>query len=72
MKLPIDTTNLAFICAGPAEACVDFESKRPKVDDNGIQLYQVPLVAMTDGVAEVIAVKVPGQPKGLTQGSRCA
>jgi hypothetical protein len=68
MKLPIDTEALAFICAGQPEACVDFETRRPKTDEAGVALYQVPLVAMADGVAEVIAVKVPGEPRGLVQG----
>jgi hypothetical protein len=68
MRLPIDTTELSFICAGTPEAVVDFESRRPKTDENGQALFQVPLVAMSDGVAEVIAVKVGGQPAGLVQG----
>ncbi len=69
MQLPIDTSELSFICAGPAKAVVDFQTKRPKTDGTGTALYAVPLVAMTDGNAEVIAVKVPGEPKGLTQGA---
>jgi len=68
MRLPIDTSNLAFICAGQPEAVVDFDTRRPKTDERGTPLYQVALVAMADGVAEVIAVKVAGEPRGLTQG----
>ena len=69
MRLPIDTTQLSFICAGPAEPVLDYESRRPKTDENGTPLFQVALVAMCDGVAEVIAVKVPGQPAGIAQGA---
>lgn len=69
MRLPIDTTSLAFICAGQPEAVVEFETRRPKTDESGVPLYQVPLVAMADGDAEVIAVKVAGEPTGLVQGA---
>jgi hypothetical protein len=41
---------------------VDFETKRPRADENGEPLYVVQLIAMTDGAAEIIAVKVSGQP----------
>jgi hypothetical protein len=69
MRLPIDTTSLAFICAGEAQAAVDYDTRRPKTDDNGVPLFQVALVAMSDGNAEVINCKVPGQPTGLVAGS---
>ncbi len=69
MRLPIDTTSLAFVCAGEAQPVVDYDTRRPKTDDNGVPLYQVALVAMTDGTAEVINCKVAGQPTGLTAGA---
>ena len=47
---------------------VDFETKRPRADENGEPLYLVQLIAMTDGAAEILAVKVPGLPSGLRQG----
>jgi hypothetical protein len=62
MKLPVDTSAIAFLCAVEAEPVVDFETKRPRADENGEPLYVVQLIAMTDGAAEIIAVKVPGQP----------
>jgi hypothetical protein len=68
MKLPVDTSAIAFLCAVEAEPVVDFETKRPRADENGEPLYMVQLIAMTDGAAEIIAVKVPGQPSGLRQG----
>ena len=37
-------------------------------DENGEPLYLVQLIAMTDGAAEILAVKVPGMPSGLRQG----
>jgi hypothetical protein len=62
MKLPVDTSAIAFLCAVEAEPVVDFETKRPRADENGEPLYMVQLIAMTDGAADIIAVKVPGQP----------
>ena len=62
MKLPVDTSAIAFLCAMAPEPVVDFETRRPKADENGEPLYVVQLIAMTDGAAEIIAVKVPGQP----------
>jgi hypothetical protein len=69
VKLPVDTSAIAFLCAVEAEPVVDFETKRPRADENGEPLYVVQLIAMTDGAAEIIAVKVPGQPSaGIRQG----
>ena len=63
MKLPVDTSAIAFLCAVEAEPVVDFETKRPRADENGEPLYVVQLIAMTDGAAEILAVKVPGMPR---------
>jgi hypothetical protein len=69
MKLPVDTSAIAFLCAVEAEPVVDFETKRPRADENGEPLYVVQLIALTDGAAEILAVKVPGLPSaGLRQG----
>ena len=68
MKLPVDPSAIAFLCAVEAEPLVDFETKRPRADENGEPLYMVQLIAMTDGAAEILAVKVPGMPSGIRQG----
>jgi hypothetical protein len=69
MKLPVDTSAIAFLCAVEAEPVVDFETRRPKADENGEPLYVVQLIALTDGAAEILAVKVPGLPSaGIRQG----
>jgi hypothetical protein len=69
MKLPVDTSAIAVLCAVEAEPVVDFETKRPRADENGEPLYLVQLIAMTDGAAEILAVKVPGMPgPGIRQG----
>jgi len=68
MKLPVDTSAIAFLCALEPQPVIDFETRRPKADENGEPLYAVQLIAMTDGAAEILAVKVPGLPSGLRQG----
>jgi hypothetical protein len=69
MKLPVDTSAIAFLCAMPPEPVVDFETKRPRADDNGEPLYVVQLVALAENSAEILAVKVPGMPNsGIRQG----
>jgi hypothetical protein len=70
MKLPIDTTGMTFLAAGTPEPVLDFETKAPKADENGEAIFAVQIVVLADGSADVIGVKVAGQPKGVTQGSQ--
>jgi hypothetical protein len=68
VKLPIDTSAIAFLCAMPPEPVVDFETRRPKADENGEPLYVVQLLVMGEDSADLIAVKVPGLPSaGIRQ-----
>lgn len=69
MKLPIDTSGLTFLAAAAPEPVLDFETKATKVDESGLTIFAVQVVALTDGGAEVLAVKVAGEPKGIVQGS---
>ncbi len=69
MKLPINTAGINFIAAGSAEVVVDFETKAAKLDDGGQPIYALQVVALSEGGAEVISVKVTGEPKGITQGT---
>ncbi|HZQ78111.1 MAG TPA: hypothetical protein VFE55_12320 [Acidimicrobiia bacterium] len=68
MKLPIDTNGMTFIAAGGPEAVVDFETKAAKIDETGQAIFSVQIVALSDGGAEVLGVKVAGEPKGIAQG----
>src|SRR5512132_180962 len=69
MKLPVDTSTIAFLCAVEAEPVVDFETKRPRADETGEPLYVVQLIALAEGVAEILAVKVAGMPsQAIRQG----
>lgn len=61
MKLPIDTSAMQFVCAVAAEPLVDFETKQPRADDSGDPLYSLQLLALADGEANIIGVKVAGK-----------
>jgi hypothetical protein len=49
MRLPIDTSAISFLCALAPEPVVDFETRRPKADENGEPLYVIQLLAMGTG-----------------------
>ena len=68
MKLPVDTSAIAFLCALEPQPVLDFETRRPRADENGEPLYVIQLIALAEGAAEILAVKVPGLPSGLRQG----
>ncbi len=64
MRLPIDTSQLTFMCAAPARPVTDFETKQHKADlSTGELLYNVQVVALDSEGAEVIQLKVAGDPK---------
>ena len=74
MRLKLDTTNTTFLAAGEAEPLTERDSEKQKLDRDGQPLYAVRLVALADGEADIIPVRVAGAaPKGLTQGApvRC-
>jgi hypothetical protein len=68
MKLPVDTSSIAFLCALEPQPLLDFQSKQQRADGNGEPLYVVQLIALAEGEAEILAVKVPGLPSGIRQG----
>jgi hypothetical protein len=69
MKLPVDTSAIAFLCALEPQPLLEFDTKRPRADENGEPLYVIQLIALAEGAAEILAVKVPGQPSaGIRQG----
>jgi len=71
MKLPVDTSGMTFMCAVAPEPVLDFETKRQRADANGEPLYAVQVVALAEGGAEIIAVKVAGEPS-VAQGAMLA
>jgi hypothetical protein len=50
------------------EPVVDFTTRQPKADTDGQPLYTVQVAAMYEDQGEVLAVKVAGQPPGITPG----
>lgn len=64
MRLPIDTSQLTFMCAAPARPVTDFDTKQHKADlVTGELLYRVQTVALDSEGAEVIQLTVAGDPK---------
>jgi hypothetical protein len=68
MKLPVDTSAIAFLCALEPQPLLNFQSKEQRADENGEPLYVVQLIALAEGEAEILAVKVAGMPSGIRQG----
>lgn len=66
MRFPIDTTNMKFGSGGKPVPVIDFATKLPKTDENGVPLFKVPLVVITDDGPEIFDVRVVGEPKGLS------
>ena len=69
MRLPIDTEHLSFIAVGLPEAVVDFDSKQPRSDPDGRPIFALGVVALGNEGADILVVKLAGQPKGIAQGA---
>jgi len=68
VKLPIDTSGMTFMCAAPARPVTDFDTGQHKADANGELLFNLQVVALDEDGAQILSVKVPGDPK-LGQGA---
>jgi hypothetical protein len=68
VKLPVDTSAIAFLCALEPQPVLAFDTKQQRADENGEPLFVVQLIALAEGEAEILAVKVPGMPSGIRQG----
>ena len=67
MRLPVDTSVVSFVSAGPAEPTLDFDTKQQKIDAKGVAINQVHLFVVGESTREVITVKVAGEVRGLGQ-----
>ncbi len=66
MSLPIDTTKVKFLTGHDVIPDVIYETGVQKVTRDGQPVFQVLIVSFPDGgAAEIVKVKVPGEPKGL-------
>lgn len=45
---------------------MDFATRQPKADANGLPIFTVQMAAMFQDHGEVLAVKVVGEPAGMT------
>jgi hypothetical protein len=68
VKLPIDTSGMTFMAAAPARPVTDFETKQHRVDGNGELLYNLQVVALDPEGAQIITLRVAGDP-GVRQGA---
>ena len=69
MKLRVDTAQLTFLTVAAPVPVRDYDTQQVKRED-GVPLFSVRLVAMdpASGEADIINVKVPGEPVGLIPG----
>ena len=71
MRIPVDMSGLTFMAAAPARPVTDFETRQHKADENGEPLYNLQVVWLEDGGAQIISVKVAGEPQ-VAQGAMLA
>lgn len=71
MRLPIDTSGMTFMAAAEARPVTDFETRQPKADENGELLFNLQVVALDSDGAQIITVKVAGDPQ-VAQGAMLA
>jgi hypothetical protein len=67
--LPIDTSQASFIASGEPTVVHEFGTDRPKYSAEGVPLFEVSVMATFSGTSDVIKVKTPGQPQGITSGT---
>ena len=48
MRLPVDTSVVHFVSAGPAEPSLDFDTKQQKTDANGVAVPRQPVLYFND------------------------
>jgi hypothetical protein len=54
---------MTFMCAAPARPVTDFDTGQHKADVNGELLFNLQVVALDEDGAQILSVKVPGDPK---------
>jgi hypothetical protein len=67
MRLPVDTSAVHFVTAGPPEPAIDFDTKAPTLDETGQPVFKVHLFSVGAAGRDLITVKVTGEPKGLAE-----
>lgn len=68
--LPIDTSTASFIASGEPTPVLGYgTTDRLKYSPEGIPMFEVSVMATISGASDVIKVKCPGQPQGVTAGT---
>lgn len=65
LQLPVDTSKMSFLAGGVPQEVIDYDTRRPRADRDGHIIFQVPIVILGDDGANVVNVKVTGEPKGI-------
>ena len=66
-RFRLNTTGSTFLVSKDPEPALDYNTQAPKIDKEGRPIYIVQLVKLDEQAgAEVISVKVPGRPIGLS------
>jgi len=69
MKLPVDTSAIAFLCAMPPEPVSTSRPSDPAPTRTASRCMWCSSSALAENSAEILAVKVPGMPSsGIRQG----
>jgi hypothetical protein len=63
VKIRVDTSGTTFMAAALARPVTDYETKQHRVDDNGELLYNLQVVQLDPDGAQVIVVKMAGDPQ---------
>jgi hypothetical protein len=63
MRIPVDMSGLTFMAAAPARPVTDFDTRQHKADENGEPLYNLQVVWLDAEGAQIITVKVAGDPQ---------
>ena len=70
MRLPVDTSSIAFLCALEPQPVLAFDTKQPRADENGEPLYVVQLIALAEGEAEILARSPASPPRPSARATR--
>jgi hypothetical protein len=70
MRFPIDDVSMTYTCGTAPQPVKDYGTGGQKADENGEPLFSVGVLAMANGEAELISVKVAGKiAPGVVPGS---
>jgi hypothetical protein len=70
LQLPLRTEELMIFLAEPPRESVDFTTKRPRLDPEGRALFEVPVVLIGLGGAQVARIRCPQTPRNAAPGQQ--